>query len=109
MDTLFYDRIVKRSMNMDDIYTENMYLAAALISYGADYKGVDRQDRLNQAFKFGKELGVPKIYLLQNGQISELPSPNFDQFDIAFTSLSLMFPPSFVDAVKRVKAIIHSR
>ena len=86
----------------------DMYFVAALIAYGADYKGVDRADKRNQKFTFQEPISVRKIFVYRDEDVSELDLPEFDEIKHAFDTVSLLYPPNYVEALRRVKGIIHT-
>jgi len=86
----------------------DMYFVASLIAYGANYVGVDRADKRNQKFIFKDPLEVSRIYTLKSGEIVELDDPEFDDIKHAFDTVSLMCPPNYIEALRRVKGIIHT-
>lgn len=86
----------------------DMYFVATLIAYGADYLGVDRADKRNQRFTFGDPLGVEKIFVRKKDDVSVVSQPSFDDIKNAFDTVSLLYPPNYVEALRRVKGIIHT-
>lgn len=86
----------------------DMYFVAALIAYGADYVGVDRADKRNQKFMFKEPISVSRIFTKRSDDVSELDFPEFDEIKHAFDTVSLMYPPNYVEALRRVKGIIHT-
>lgn len=84
----------------------DMYLAAAILSYGADLKGIDRSDPRKQKFEFVNT--ITKVYLLNDGKVEEVESPSFDLLESKFIGRSLMYLPNYADCLKRVKAALHS-
>lgn len=88
-------------------FISDMYMAATLLSYGADLLEVDRSDRRRQKFKFGGQ--ISQIFILDSDKvILRIENPSFDDILTYFVGEKLMFPPSFVDSVRRVKALIHN-
>ena len=86
----------------------DMYFVAALIAYGADYSGVDRVDKRNQKFMFKEPINVTRIYTKKDVGVSELDYPEFEEIKHAFDTVSLLYPPNYVEALRRVKGIIHT-
>jgi hypothetical protein len=85
----------------------DMYLAAALLAYGADLQEVDRTDSRRQKFCFaGKVLNV----FILNPDLSpdKLPEISIEEFETLFISKKLMFPASYPDAIRRIKSAIYS-
>jgi hypothetical protein len=89
-------------------YISDMYMAATLLAYGADLLEVDRSNPSRQRFKFGGE--VEQVFVIEPGTKVPLrvENPTFDAVLTYYTSQKLIFPPSFVDALRRMKALIHN-
>ena len=83
----------------------DMYLAAALISYGHCYETIDRTEK---RLKFMFPDKQSKVYLLREGTIAVLEYLYLDQVQAAYTSGQLMFLPDYPDKVKRIKSAIHN-
>lgn len=90
------------------IEVTDMYLVAVLIACGADYVGVDRIDKKNQRFAFSEPLGVKNIYTLRQGEVKTIENPAFKDIKLAYDTVVLLYPPNYVDALRRVKGIIHT-
>jgi hypothetical protein len=104
-----YSIISKEDNDMDKVNeVTDMYLVAALFAYGAEYIGVSREDKKNQRFMFRDPLGVERIFSKKHGVVEELDEPSFDEFKQAFDTVTLMYPPQYVEALRRVKGIIHT-
>lgn len=86
----------------------DMYFVATLIAYGADYIGVDRTDKRSQKFTFGEPINVEKIFIKKKDAVVSLVQPSFDDIRNAFDTVSLLYPPNYVEALRRVKGIIHT-
>ena len=85
----------------------DMYLAAALLSYGADLQDVDRTDPRRQKFEFTGQ--VPNVVIIDSSHAtSVLPEVSIREFETLFISKKLMFPPSYPDAIRRIKSAIYS-
>lgn len=96
-------------MSNNHIEVTDMYLVAALMAYGADYVGVDREDKRSQRFLFKNPLsGIPKIHTYKHGVLDEIESPSFEDFTNAYNTTCLLFPPNFSEVLRRVKGIIHT-
>lgn len=93
---------------MQNIEVTDMHLVAALFAYEANYVGVDRADKRNQRFLFDEELGVSVIFTKRHGVIEEIEYPTYEQIKLAYDTVSLMYPPTYVEALRRVKGIIHT-
>ena len=86
--------------------TSEMYIAATLLAYGADLVGIDRTDRRRQKFEFAGQ--VPQVFILSSDKvILRIENPTFDEIMTYFVGEKLVFPPSFVDSLRRMKALIH--
>ena len=93
---------------MKNVEVTDMYLCASLFAYGAEYQGVDREDKRNQKFLFAEPLGIDKIYTLRHDFVMTVENPSFDDFKRAFDTSILLYPPQYVEALRRVKGIIHT-
>lgn len=83
-----------------------MYLAATLLSYGAELEEIDRSDPSRQKFCFGGS--IEQIFVFAgNNTVLRIENPDFDVVKTKFIGRVLMFPPSFTDSLRRVKAAIH--
>jgi len=89
----------------------DMYFVAILISLGHCYDHIDDTDPRRLRFMFPDE--PSKVYILNklgNNDISTLNEyRHIDQVQAAYTSGVLMYMPGFVDAIKRVKSVIHGK
>ena len=95
-------------MNDEDLVAiSDMYFVAALISYQISYKRINRDNPRRLEFMF--EDKPSKVYLLHEGTIAVLEFLHLDQIQAAYTSNTLMFPPSYPDAIRRVKSAIHAQ
>lgn len=85
----------------------DMYLAAAVLAYGAELDGIDRSDLKRQKFTFINT--IPKIYISRGEQSPEVISrPTFPIIENYFIGRNLLYPPNYVDALRRVKSALHS-
>jgi hypothetical protein len=90
----------------DENCTPDMYLASALISYGAKLTGVDRSNSKRLRFCF--DMLVDHVFTLEAGQeVRKIPNPSFKVIKNEFTSKTLMLPPSYPDAIRSIKSAIH--
>jgi hypothetical protein len=92
---------------MDEKQISDMYLAAAILSYGGVLVGIDRKDARKQKFRFSGE-GIPEIYVVDNGNMIRIVSPTLEIVETKFVSQSLYFPPTYPDALRRIKSAIHA-
>ena len=85
----------------------DMYLAAALLSYGVKFVGVDRQDKTRQKFRF--EGIVPNALIGENDvNLKPLKDIPIEEFETYYLSRRLWLPPSYPDSVRQIKSAIHS-
>ena len=89
------------------IETTDMYLAAVLLAYGGNYQGTDKTDVKRQQFLFGNDIGIEKIYILHEGQVTTQYNPTFEEIENLSDSFKLVYPPNYPQALKRIKTIIH--
>jgi len=85
----------------------DMYLAAALLAYGADLQEVDRTDSRRQKFCFAGK--ISEVITLSPDTIpTKLFNISIEEFETLFISKKLMFPSSYPDAIRRIKSAIYS-
>lgn len=82
-----------------------MYLAAVFLAYGAKLENIDRSNPNRQKFKFSK--GVNEIWVLAGHSILRIENPEFEVLEKHFLGSTLVFPPRFIDDIKKVKSAIH--
>jgi hypothetical protein len=93
-------------MDVDMDSTNDMYFAATLLAYGAELLEIDRTNPRRQRFQFGGE--IEQIFVKDTSKVVlRIESPTFDDVKTRFAGRTLLFPPSYVDAVRRIKAVIH--
>ena len=86
--------------------TNDMYLAATLLAYGAELVNIDRSDPRRQRFQFGGE--IKQIFIASTAKVVvRIENPSFDDVKTKYAGRTLLFPPSYVDSVRRIKAVIH--
>jgi len=85
----------------------DMYLAAALLAYGAELDHVDKSDKRRQKFVFTGQIDKVLIYT-DNGFYLIIEEPTFAEVKAKYESKRLYFPPSYPDAVRSIKSSIHS-
>jgi len=86
----------------------DMYLAAALLSYGASLKKVDRSDPKRQKFVF-KQVVLPSIIIANDDVVvKEFPNPTLDDVETYYIARRLWLPPSYSDSVRNIKSAIHA-
>ena len=86
---------------------DDMYSAAALLSYGVKLETINRDDPKRYAFLFNET--IKRVYILEDGVMQIQESPTIDEVETLFVGRNLLFPPTYPDAIKRIKAAIHSR
>jgi hypothetical protein len=91
------------------IETSDMYLGAALLAYGADYRGVDKKDKQRQKFLFSNDLKISFIYVYNatENEVELHAEPKFSDVCNFFDSFRLLYPPNYPQALKKLKTIIH--
>lgn len=94
-------------MTADVRNVSDMYLAAALLSCGVKFLGVDRQDKSRQRFKF--EGLVPNAVIADDDiKLVNLKNIRIEEFEVYYISGRMWFPPSYPASVKQIKSAIHS-
>lgn len=91
----------------NNIEVSDMYLAAALLSYGAELEKVDKSDKRRQKFIFIGKVDKVLIYT-DNGFYLIIEEPSFAEIKSKYDSNRLFFPPAYPDAVRKIKSAIHS-
>ena len=87
------------------IAVSDMYLVAALISYGFQFEKVNRENPKRVEFLFPDKAST--VYILQDGAISVLEFLGIEQIKSAYTCKTLMFLPGVFDVIRSVKGIIY--
>ena len=86
----------------------DMYLVAALLSYGADLVEVDKENPRKQSFIFeDKPISVWKFN--EWDLVSKIEFADLGQVELLFRSEKLMFPPNYCSSVRSIKSIIHAK
>ena len=92
---------------MDEKQIGDMYLAAALVSYGATMIRIDKADRKHQKFVFVD--GTIKEIWVESGNIHlKVVTPVIKEIENYFFSKKLVYPPSYPDTICSIKSAIHS-
>lgn len=94
-------------MDKEEIIIGDMYLAAAFLSYGISLSDVDRSIPRRQKFTFSKDCPLV-IYTVHSGVVLAVQNATLKDLETNFVSETLLFPPNYPDAIKRIKASIHS-
>ena len=84
----------------------DMYFAAALLSLGAKLEKVDRTERKRQRFVFGDTIQY-MIISEDDITLTRINTPSLEDVEQAYITSRLWFPPSFIDAIRQIKASIH--
>ena len=84
----------------------DMYLAAALLAYGAELVEVDKTNIKRQKFLFADALN--SVYMLDNGVPVKINEPKISEVEMYYVAKRLMFPPSYPDCLRSIKSSIHS-
>jgi len=91
---------------MNDNQTSNMYLAAALVSYGAEIESVNRDNprRLMWVFRT-----IPKfVYLLSDDEMETRSVESIDEIKALMASNKMLFMPNFVSSINHVKSYLFA-
>jgi hypothetical protein len=83
----------------------DMYLAAALLSYGAKLISVDRKDKRRQKFYF--ENSVSHIWSFNGTDVKKIPNPTLEEVECEYLGKTLMFQPNYTDSIRSIKSAIH--
>ena len=83
----------------------DMYLAATLLAYGATLESIDRTNPNRQVFSFSGE--IEEIWVLSGHSILRIENPNFETIETRFLGGTIVFPPTFIDCVRKIKSAIH--
>lgn len=84
----------------------DMYLAAALLSYGAELLEVDKTNIRRQKFLFSDR--IDSIFVTESGVPVAIHDPKIKDVEMYFVSKRLMFPPNYPDCLRSIKSSIHS-
>jgi len=84
----------------------DMYLAAAFLAYDVELISIDRSDAHRQRFCFSSK--IDHIWVMDGGIAVKRNEPSVDEMKTRFTAKDLLFPPSYPDAIRRIKSAIHS-
>ena len=94
-------------MEKEEKFIGDMYLAAAFLAYNIPLTSVDRSVPRRQKFTFTKDCELI-IYTLHSGVVLAVHNATLGELENNFVSETLMLPPSYPNAVKRIKSTIHS-
>ena len=94
-------------MEKEEKYIGDMYLAAAFLAYNIPLTSVDRSIPRKQKFIFTKDCPLI-IYTLHSNQILTIQNATLYDLETNYVSEKLVFPPSYPNAIRRIKSAIHS-
>ena len=94
-------------MENEEKIVGDMYMAAAFLAYNIPLKSVDRSIQRKQKFIFAKDCPLT-IYTLHSGVVLTEHNASLDDLENSFVSDKLMLPPSYVNAVRKIKSAIHA-
>lgn len=92
-------------MNNGEIITKDLYLAAILVAYGCSITHVDKSNRKQQFFYFDR---LPESVYILDGLVSTQKVTTLTEILAIYLSKKLIFPPTFVDSLRSVKAYLYS-
>lgn len=85
----------------------DMYLAAALVSYGGMLLRMDKSDRKHQKFVF-EDNTVSEVWVESGNIHLRVIAPNIEGIENYFFSKRLVYPPSYPDAIRSLKSALHT-
>ena len=91
----------------EKIYIGDIYLAATFLAYGIPLTNIDRSIPRKQKFTFCKSSKLTLFTLHGNVPLT-IQDANLSDIETNFASDTLLFPPKYVDAVKKIKSLLHS-
>ena len=86
----------------------DMYLVAALLSYGAKLEKVDRENPKRQIFHFS-DARIIVWEKISTNIISQVEFSDLEQVEILFRSKRLMFLPDYHNFIRDTKSMIHAK
>ncbi len=88
-------------------WTTDMYMAAALISYGAMVQDIDSSDEKRKKFMFS---GLMKgVYVLDDNNQVVRKDLTVDEFEKFYISKKILFPSGYPDSIKQMKSVIYNK
>jgi len=84
----------------------DMYLAAAFLAYELPLVRIEKSEPRRQKFIFSG--GCRRIFVQESGVVMMHENPTLEDIETKFIAKTLMFPPSYPDAIRRIKSSIHS-
>lgn len=95
-------------MEKEEKVIGDMYLAAAFLAYKVPLTSVDRSIPRKQKFVFSKNCPLLIITLHSNNVPLVVRDASLDDLETNFASDTLMLPPTYPDAVRKIKSLLHS-
>ena len=92
---------------MNEKQTSDMYLAATLVSYGAEIDSVDKADPKRQMFSF-KTLPLAVWVIDTKDYVTSQKVSTIAEIKALMVSERLLYPPNFVSAIKSVKSYLYA-
>lgn len=92
---------------MDEYKINDMYLAAAVLAYGAELVKIDKSDRKRQKFFFSGKVDRILVYT-DNGFYLLIEEPTFADIQQKYDSNRLFFPPTYPEAIRKIKSAIYA-
>lgn len=86
--------------------TNDMYLVATLISYGAEIDSVDKSNPKKQIFTF-KEIPKAVWIICGDDQVKSQKVSNVGEIKAMMVSERLVFPPNFISSLKNVRSYFY--
>lgn len=86
----------------------DLYLIAALVSYGYETEVIDDSDKNRQKYRFSTD-EVRKVFTLQPDGKSRWDMLDVHAVDKAYSSARLLFPPNYPEVLRKVKYSIISK
>ena len=91
----------------DEKQITDMYLAAALVSYGANLLRIDKSDRKHQRFIFENST-IGSIWIDETSLHVRVVNSTLQGVETYFIAKKLVFPPNYPDTIRSIKSAIHS-
>lgn len=94
-------------MDKEEKCIGDLYLAAAFLAYKIPLTHVDRSLPRKQKFIFTKSCPLT-IYTVHSNVVLAVQNATLEDVELNYASDTLMFPPSYPDAIRKIKSSIHS-
>lgn len=89
---------------MTDCKVNDMYLAAAILSYGGSLGMIDRTDLKRQRFVFNANRF--DVWYLEGSELKKA-NVDLDQLTTLYLSRQLMLPGTYIESLRNIKSAIH--